>query len=370
MKTYFSRLHYDKSPGILNRLVILLLLPVSVFYSLVVGFRNFLYDKGLIKIKKLPVFVISVGNLTTGGTGKTPITAKIAEYLNLDFKKNIAVISRGYGGKLDINSSNIISDGKEIFFNAEKAGDEPFWIAKNSENTIVITGKNRFKSGKLAIENFNSEIILLDDGFQHRKLVRDLDILLIDCDKAFGNGFLLPAGPLRESVSQLKRADKVIIVNKSPCLTFYEEKVNSLKRILKEKYRKESYICEFTPEEIYDISTQKPVANIKKAIAFSGIAQPESFFSFLRGMHIELAAQKAFSDHYMYKPQDIQQLFHEARTLGADALITTEKDSVKIQAILEKLKIQIPVCALKLKANLDVNELLQDISENLEIKKR
>ncbi len=358
MKIYFSRLHYNKTPAILDKALMIFLLPASFFYGLAVFTRNFLYDTNLVKTEKLPAFVISIGNLTTGGTGKTPVTAKIACCLTKELKKKTAVISRGYGGKLSIKKSNIISNGSKIFFDAEMAGDEPFWIAENSKDTVVITGKNRYKSGKYAIEKFNSEVLILDDGFQYRKLHRNLNILLIDCDKVSGNNFLLPAGPLREPEDQIKRADKVVIVNKSPYLKPFEEKVNVLREILKDKYNKESCVCEFMADGIYDIITKQPFNGFEKVVAFSGIARPESFFSFLEDMQVNLAAKKIFPDHHIYTKTDIQALIDYAESVNADAVITTEKDSVKIRSYLKNIETKIPVCALKLKANLDIREII------------
>ena len=306
-------MHYSKNSGLS-----LLLLPFSFFYCVAVCFRNFLYDRGLLKSTKLPAFVISIGNITTGGTGKTPVTCEIANYFNRQGKK-VAVISRGYGGKLSNKKTNIVSSGEKLYYNAELAGDEPYWIAKNSPGTVIITGKDRIKSGKLAIKEFNAEILILDDGFQHRKLHRDLDIVLIDPKKIFGNGFLLPAGPLREPISELKRAHKIIKPEK------YCEKINGINRV----------------------------------IAFTGIAQPESFFKFLEEQNIEIITKKVFPDHYLYTEEDIKALQIEAQRVNAEALITTEKDMVKIEPIMEKIGSQIPIHALKLKVNLDVENILQ-----------
>ncbi len=357
MKTYFSRLHYTKNPNIGEGLALTILLPAVFFYWLAVCARNFLYDKKLLKSKKLPAFVISVGNLTTGGTGKTPVTAKIASFITEELKKKTAVISRGYGGKLSAKNVNVISDGEKIFYNSELAGDEPFWIAENARGTAVVTGSSRFNSGEYAIKNFNTEVLILDDGFQHRKLARNLDILLIDCDKVFGNNFLLPAGPLRESLSRIKMANKVIIVNKIPYNTASAGKVRYLQEMLINKYQKKSCICEFLAEEIYEISSGIPVKDINKVIAFSGIAQPESFWGFLEDMGFNLILKKVFPDHYLYKTEDMKAIIEEALNIGAEAIITTEKDAVKIKSFVENMGTKIPVCALKLKLNLDMKKL-------------
>ncbi|HSA06238.1 MAG TPA: tetraacyldisaccharide 4'-kinase [Candidatus Gastranaerophilales bacterium] len=354
MKTYFSGIHYGKNLKIRDKLALIFLIPASYLYGFIIYIRNFLYDIKLIKSAKLPAYMISIGNLTTGGTGKTPITSFIAN--NIAVKT--AVISRGYGGKLSNKNTNIISDGEKLFCSAEFAGDEPFWIAENSKGTVVITGKNRIKSAQYAIKNFNSQVLILDDGFQHRKLHRDLNILLIDSEKMFGNNFLLPAGPLREPLNQIKRADKVIIVNKNPYIKGSEEKIKKLQEVLKNKYSKESFICEFRTEKIYNIMTGQAIEQINKAAAFSGIAQPESFFSILEEKNINILQKKVFSDHYLYKIEDIKSLIEDAANLGADAIITTEKDSVKIRDLIKHAQIKMPVCALQLQVNIDIKSIL------------
>lgn len=356
MKTYFSRLHYCKNQKLKDKLALILLMPATFLYFLAAYLRNLFYDMDLLKSEKLPAYVISIGNLTTGGTGKTPIASAIANYLISKGKKT-AIISRGYGGKLSCSDTNIISDGEKTFYTAELAGDEPFWIAENSAGTTVITGCNRVKSGKLAIDKFNSEVLLLDDGFQHRRVKRDLDILLVDSEKEFGNGFLLPAGALREPIGQIKRADKVVIVNKNSSAN-----AEKLQKMFVEKYGKDACICEFTACGIYDILTNQPVSEIKTAAVFTGIAQPESFFSLLEQKGINLVVKKVFPDHYLYTSGDIEVILKEAQTAGVDAIIATEKDCVKIKPFLEK--IQIPVCALKLKLNLDIEVILDGCEEN------
>ena len=356
MKTYFSKLHYCKNPGVLDKAALTLLMPATLGYALIASLRNLLYDTGLMRSVKLPEKVISIGNLTTGGTGKTPVTSAIANYL-IGSGKKVAVISRGYGGKLSCDDTNIISDGEKTFYTADMAGDEPFWITQNAPGTVVITGKDRVKSGKLAIKNFGCDVLLLDDGFQHRRVRRDLDILLVDSEKEFGNGFLLPAGALRENLCGTKRADKVVIVEKTPC-----ENTEKLQKMFGEKYVKDTCICRFTGGDVYNILTGEVVDKIKTAVAFTGIAQPESFFNLLEQKGIELKAKKVFPDHHLYSPEDIEEILKDVQ--GTDAVIATEKDCVKIQQILKQVQddnvkeTQTPVCALKLETSLDIGKLI------------
>lgn len=363
MKNLFRKIHYSEPLCGKEKLAALVILPLSVvaslFYGIAVAVRNFLYDKGLLKSAKLPAYVISIGNLTTGGTGKTPITAEMANRLT-ETGRRVAVISRGYGGKLDINATNIISDGQTVFHTAEQAGDEPFWIAKNAPGTVVITGKNRVASGRLAIEKYNCDVLLVDDGFQHRKLQRDLDIVLVDGTRVFGNGFLLPAGPLREPVSNIKRADKVIIVNKTGTIN---DCIPCIQEELKRKYGIESCVCGFVADKIYDISTGEQAKKISSAVAFAGIAQPESFFNLIETQGAKLAEKKVFPDHYLYKREDVEALIEIAHSAGVNSIITTEKDAVKILPFVSNGNAhtsQVSVYALKLKVDLGL-----DLEENL-----
>ncbi|MDD3149446.1 MAG: tetraacyldisaccharide 4'-kinase [Candidatus Gastranaerophilales bacterium] len=361
MKEFFNSLHYKKTYTNKEKALLIALKPFSLAYLGIIKTRNFLYNKGILKTTYLPAYTISIGNLTTGGTGKTPITAKIANYIKNNLNKEVSILSRGYGGDLSTSKINIISDGKNIFHSADMAGDEPYWFATNTKEIPIITGKNRIKSGSTAVEKFNSEIIVLDDGFQHLKLGRHLNILVIDCHKWFGNDNLLPQGPLREPLEQIKRADKIILMNKLP-LTFETERtINKYKEIFEEKYQKPVFICNMKPFRIYDIQDFNTPVDIQKIGAFTAIAQPEYFFKTLENTNAQLMYTKTFADHYLYTKENIENLIAEALKNGAEALITTEKDAVKVCGILKEINIKIPVFTLKMHIDLDVENLLKEL---------
>lgn len=360
MKKFIHKIHYYENMKPQNWLILPILWVCSLFYGIIIFVRSLLYKVKILKSRKLNAYTISIGNLTTGGTGKTPVTCEIANYINNKLNKKVAVISRGYGGQLSNKNTNIISDGEKIFFDSIQAGDEPFWMAVNSKNTAVITGKNRVKSGQYAIDNFNSQVLLLDDGFQHVRLQRNLDIVLIDCMKVFGNGFLLPAGPLREAENQLKRADKVIIVNKKSFDETSKAQCEKLAEKIELKYRKKALICNIYPDKIYDLKTNLDT-KLQKAFAFAGIGQPEAFFDYLKNQNIELVEKMIFSDHYLYTKLDIENIIQKTRQKGADCIITTEKDAVKIMSFIDEINSDIKICALKLKTELDLEELLKEL---------
>lgn len=333
LKTEISKIHYDKNA---KGLIIKILEFASIFYGLGSGLKNLLYDKNIIKPKKVNAFVISVGNLTTGGVGKTPIVSEIAKYF-IGKGEKVAIISRGYGGKLSNKNINVISDGEKIFYNAKLAGDEPYWLATNTKGAVVITAKNRYKASQYAIEKFGVTKIILDDGFQHRRLHRDLDIVLMDSEKGFGNEKLLPAGPLREGTESFKRIDRLIIVSKSTD----HAKSEKLARIMSKKMKVQTQVCRTEPDYVYNIKTGGHLDTGAEITALCAIGQPEQFFNFLKDYKIK--AEIVFDDHHIYKEEEIPQ----------GIIITTEKDAVKMLDFNRT-----DIYALKLKTAVDVGTLL------------
>ena len=333
LKTEITKIHYNKNA---KGFLVKLLEFASIFYGLGSGLKNKLYDKNIIKPKKVDAFVISIGNITTGGVGKTPIVAQIANYLTSNGEK-VAIISRGYGGKLSNNNINVISDGKNIFYNAKLAGDEPFWLAQNAGKTIVITTKNRYKGAKYAVENFGASKIILDDGFQHRKLHRDLDIVLMDSKMGFGNEKLLPAGPLREGMEAFSRIDKFVIVSKDT----EHSRAEKLAKIMAKKMKIETFICYTEPDFVYNIKTGEKLPERTEAVALCAIGQPKQFYDFLNNYKISQTID--FDDHHGYTEKE----------LPAGIIITTEKDAVKMKDFQRN-----DIFALKLRTIIDVKNLL------------
>lgn len=352
MKLFVSKLHYKKKLGIAELVLYPLLLLLSYGYSLIIKVRNYLYDNDCIKSFKSQAYVISVGNLTTGGVGKTPVTAEIANYYSAKGKKT-AIILRGYGAKLQNKEPNIISDGKNFFYDSALAGDEAVFLAKNCPNSAVITCKSRVKAAQKAIKKLNSEVLILDDAFQHRKIQRDLNLLLIDNKNQFGNGQILPLGPLREPLSQVKRADKIILVNKS----YDDEKAIKYCSELEKQFKKKVYLCKMIPDTIYNIKTNEVLDKNAEIIAFCAIGQPKEFYEFLKKDYT-LAATVDFEDHHSYDKSNIKELIEIANKEGVKNLVTTEKDAVKIKDIFDDgYQTDINIFALKLKAYLDVEEI-------------
>lgn len=335
LKTKITQIHYKRNPeGFLFEV----LKFCSFFYGIGSGLKNFCYDKKLIKPKRVNAQVISVGNMTTGGVGKTPVVSEIAKYLvSKGFKT--AIISRGYGGKLNNDNVNMISDGQSIYFDALLAGDEPYWLAENTRGCYVFTCKNRYQAAKLAVEKFGVEKIVLDDGFQHRKLYRDLDIVLMDSVKGFGNENLLPAGPLREGPEALDRIDKLVVVSKS----FNHDTAEKVARIMHKRLSLSTSVCYTEPDYVYNIKTGQRLMEGLEVTAMCAIGQPQQFYDFLQGFQVKKTV--TFDDHHQYAPIDIVDV--------SGNIITTEKDAVKL-ARFDRDNIY----ALRLKTVIDVEKLL------------
>ncbi len=335
IKTKITQLHYDRNPkGLLPKV----LSCCSFFYGLGSSFKNFLYDKKIIKPKKVKAFVISVGNLTTGGVGKTPVVLEIARYLAKKDQK-VAIVSRGYGGKLSNKNVNVISDGKNVFYPASLAGDEPFMLAQKAQGVCVLTSKSRYDAAKFAIDNLGVSIIILDDGFQHRKLHRDLDIVLMDSEMGLGNEKLLPAGPMREGAEALDRIDKLLVVSKNLDHTDAER----FAQIMQDRLNITTQLCYTEPDYIYNIKTGEKLEEGASITAICAIGQPQQFFNFLK--NYDVREEIAFDDHHQYTPIDIMDI--------RGKIVTTEKDAVKL------LKFDKDnIFALKLKTIVDVRKLL------------
>ena len=335
LKTQITKLHYDKNA---KGLLFSLLKFCSIFYGIGSSAKNFLYDKGIIKPKKVDAFVISVGNFTTGGVGKTPVVAEIARYY-VDKGERVAIVSRGYGGKLDNKKVNVISDGINLYHKADMAGDEPYWLAVNLNMCAVLTCSNRYKACQHAIKELGVTKIILDDGFQHRKLHRDIDIVLADSEKLFGNENLLPAGPLREK-PDFNRIDKFIIISKNIDHT----KAEKLARIFEKKQDVETFVSKVEPDYVYNIISGEHLDKGCDITALSAIGQPEQFYAFLENDY-KIKDKITFDDHHQYSLKDIENI--------EGNIITTEKDAVKL-ALLGKSNIY----ALKLKTSFDVEKLV------------
>lgn len=318
-----------------------LLFILSLSYGGLVKLRSAAYHRGIIKSKKLPCKVISIGNITVGGTGKTPMTIYVAELLQrLGYV--VAVISRGYKGELE-KTGGIVSNGKTVLMGPEKAGDEPFMLAGRLKNIPVIVGKNRFKAGMQAVRKFKPDVIALDDAFQHLMIKRDINLVLLDAKRPFGNSKLLPRGILRESLSSLSRSD-AFILTRSDCASEFEveKTLVELKEFIQEKpifntsHVPYAYIVEKGKHVPFESISKKSFLydfdflRDRRVFAFAGIARNDDFRRTIERFKCIVAGFLEFPDHHGYSETDFNMVLRLAKEANVEFLFTTEKDHARM----------------------------------------
>ncbi len=341
-ETFVLEVIFGQRRGKLAAIVRGLLYFLSLLFHQIIKVRRFLYNVRILRDSTLGVQVIAVGNLTAGGTGKTPVVEKFARALQ-DAGRTVAILSRGYRSKPpplhtrllnklllreDTTPPRVVSDGKSLLLDSETAGDEPYMLASNLKDVIVLVDKDRVKSGRYAIEKFGCDTLLLDDGFQYWKLRgRRRDIVLIDFQQPFGNGFMLPRGPLREPPSHLARANTIFITKsdgKSDALRKRIAALNPTAGIIECMHNPLYFEDVFTGER-FDLDLVKH----KKVASLSGIAQPESFEQGLVGLGAELVYSKRFADHHRFTQQEVLNAINRGKKRQAEAIVTTQKDAVR-----------------------------------------
>jgi len=314
----------------------------SMLFSGVVQLRLWLYRNRILRDQPLGCLVVVVGNLTVGGTGKTPVVEMFAKALR-DRGRKVAILSRGYKSKApplwqkwwfwlnhtEEEPPRVVSDGAQVFLDSEVAGDEPYMLARNLPGVVVLVDKNRVKAGAYAIKRFGCDTLVLDDGFQYLPLKGRLNLLLVDKTNPFGNGFLLPRGVLREPIKHLKRASYVFLTKSKGVR---DEELEVMIR----KFNPDAEIieCAHKPQYLQHVVTgaRLPLSALagKRVAAFSGIAAPESFEAFVRETGARLGYTRRFLDHHRFTDGDLEQVFAEAGEAGMELVITTEKDAVRI----------------------------------------
>jgi len=318
----------------------------SKVFQVGIKLRRWLYNVRIFRDKTLGVQVIAIGNITFGGTGKTPVVEKFARELR-DAGRNVAILSRGYRSKPaplhlqilnklllreDQTPPRVVSDGKSLLLDSEMAGDEPYMLASNLKDVVVLVDKDRVKSGRYAIEKFGCDTLLLDDGFQYWELRgRRHDVVLVDCQQPFGNGHLLPRGTLREPPSHLARAQTIFITKSDGNTAGLRARIA--------KHNSEAGLIECVHHPLYfeDVfSGERKGLDFlkgKKVASLSGIAQPESFEQGLVKLGGELVYSKRFVDHHRFTQQEILNAINRSKKRQAEVIITTQKDAVRFPKI-------------------------------------
>ena len=352
--TYWRELASGSRTGLRDSLLLRFLTPLAWLYASVLRLRAELYRSGILKTFRLPRPVVSIGNITVGGTGKTPVTAYVARFL-LSEGYRVAVLSRGYGGALE-GLTLVVSDGATVMLSAVECGDEPYLLASTIPGLMVIIGPDRYAAGHLAMQQLSPDIFLLDDGFQHLRLHRDLNILLLDSSRPLGNGLTLPAGILRESSSAANRAD-LVIFTRTPDGIAKSTDTGGIP----------CCVSRHTLSDLLPLNscTTVPYSSIlgSKVLAFAGIADPESFFDGLRAKGVNLVHTLHLPDHVAYNKGQYEEIIGAMLTSGAEFLVTTEKDGVKLKGISQELASRILLARLEL--TVDEPALLKKLLENL-----
>ena len=288
--------------------------------------RNLLYEKGVMQAVRPKSFVISIGNLTWGGTGKTSMTSSIAKYL-ISRGYRVAILSRGYGRKS--RKPLLISDGRRLLTGWQNAGDEPFLIAQEIPEAIVAVAKKRADAIPL-LESYSPDVVLLDDAFQHRKVARDVDLVMIDASEDILRQRVLPFGKLREPLSAIQRATVVVFMHSR---RVHPATMKWAEECIKAPIFHADYVPKDTPLEG------------KRVAAFCGLGAPRHFFEMLQEAGAELVFRCEFRDHHVYTGPDMAQMQTDAERTGAEELVTTLKDAVKIPEV----KLRLPLRIVKAK---------------------
>lgn len=346
---------------------------LSYLFSGIAQSRLWLYQKRILHDQPLGCLVVVVGNLTVGGTGKTPVVEKFAAALR-DRGRKVAILSRGYRSKsapmwkkwwyrlshTEEPPPRIVSDGNRVLLDSETAGDEPYMLARNLPGVLVIVDKNRVKAGAYAIKKFGCDTLILDDGFQYLPLKGRLNLLLVDKTNPFGNGHLLPRGILREPIKHLKRASYVFLTKSDG-----ERDLELEELIQKHNPGVDMIECAHRPQYLqrFGSDERQPLDWLdgKRVGAFSGIAVPESFEKFVRDLGGRIQFTRRFLDHYRFTSEDFVELFTEGIEQKVEFIVTTEKDAVRLP---EGLPCAVPIYYLRLE--IDIIRGAADFDEAVE----
>jgi len=354
---------YGRQKGSGARLLGAVLRVLSWVFELLVRLRLWLYRQRLFRDTPLGCKVVVVGNLTVGGTGKTPVVLKMAQVLASRGRK-VAILSRGYKGASDSMPKRfwrwltqgdrpdplVVSDGKAVLVGPDEAGDEPFMLASNlvDAGVVVIVDRDRVEGGRFALRRFGVDTILLDDGLQYLPLRGQINLLLVDSHDPFGNGAMLPRGILREPVANLSRASYVFITKSSG-----PPAPELVSLIRPDNERAEIIACAHAAKEVVELETGAavPLESLrgKRVAAFSGIATPERFEETLRAQGATIVANRRFLDHHAFNDEDLDEVLDRALRARAEMIVTTEKDAVRLQG---RFRPPIPLVFIRLEVEI------------------
>lgn len=350
---YFLELIEGKRHTRGDRIMLGFLFVASRFYRMAVQFRLWLYDKRFIRNHAIGCQVVSIGNVSCGGTGKTPVVEVFAKSLSKQGRK-VAILSRGYRSKeqrsffqkvqgffstrkREVMPPRVVSDGRDLLLQSDAAGDEPYMLASNLKDVAVLVDKDRVNAGLYAIDEYATDTLILDDGFQYLRLKAHINIVLVDSTAPFSNHHVLPRGVLREPIKNIRRADYIFLTKSNG-----GNHLRHLKTFIRKHNRRAEIIeCCHKPmylERVFMRGTQQPLTDLKncKVAAISAIAKPESFEAFLKEYGANIVHTARYADHHRYTEQQILDFVNQAKAAGAEMIVTTEKDAVRIPRILRE----------------------------------
>ncbi|HSN89765.1 MAG TPA: tetraacyldisaccharide 4'-kinase [Anaeromyxobacteraceae bacterium] len=323
-------LWWDPAPPPARRALLSPLLLAEGLFRAGAALRGALFDRGVLAGERPAAPVISVGNLAVGGAGKTPAGLAIAGRL-LDRGRAVAILSRGYGALR--RDPRVVADGRSVLLSAAEGGDEPVLAARRLPGVRVLCGPRRAALARTAVEALGADVLVLDDGFQHRALARDLDVVVLDASNPFGNGHLLPRGPNREPPSALRRAGLVWL---SGADRAGEGALARLRRMAREATGRDPVESRHRVLDVLDAALARSLGRDalrgRRVLALSGLARPGSFRATLEGLGAEVARERAFPDHHRFTDAEVEEALREAAGAGCDAVATTEKDAVRLPA--------------------------------------
>jgi len=332
-------------------------------YGKIITLRNLLFDHGVLKVQRLNCPVISVGNLAMGGTGKTPMVVWLARFFSEEGYR-VGIVSRGYGGA-ESGGVIVVSDGESILADQAISGDEPLMLARRLSGIPVLCSANRVKGGKAAIEKFDCEALILDDGFQHRYVARDLDIVMLDSRDPFGNGWLFPRGTMREKTAALARA-QVFVLSRFGGSERAEKNYAKLRRQWPDKT---IVTATHRPTRIFSAADrrERPLSSLMKSrlAAFAGISQPDDFFQSVHNLGGRLVYTAPLPDHYPLTSELLASLAREASRFEPEFWLTTEKDWVRLPQTIPQ-GMELWVMAMEIDLEKDGAQLIGEVRRVLE----
>lgn len=359
-RLYLERVVLGVERGVFARIVRAVLWPLSIVYSVGLWVYLLPYRTGLRKKRRLRVPVVSVGNLTFGGTGKTPAVETLCRIIQAGGRKP-AIISRGHGGRA--RGCIVVSDGESLMCGSDEAGDEPVQLARSLPGVPVVVGRDRRAAGDLVCTRFRPDLVVLDDGMQYWQLERDLEIAVLDARRPFGSGLVMPAGDLREPAGGLGRAD-ILLVNVSSGLDqkAYNSLVSRLSRIAP---RATIFRCRREPVDVVTAGGNESIGLHRirrlRVFAFCGIGDPNAFVDSLESLGVDLVGAMGFPDHHRYSQSDIERIRRESNDAAAQIVITTEKDVARLGGRVSEIP---ELCILKVKLEIEeVGRFAQYVSE-------